>query len=140
VVDAGIALKWLIREPLHEAALGLLDGRVSLHAPSLILVEIEQALWKKIRRGEINPQHARAVRQRIAAYFDFIHPLEDISGRGLEIALRWGYPIYDCFYLACVEALDLPLVTADERLLATVQTSCFAARVVSLARLAAPRS
>ncbi|MEO8558159.1 MAG: type II toxin-antitoxin system VapC family toxin [Rhodospirillales bacterium] len=136
MVDANVAIKWLIDEPLHEAAIGLIGGRISLYAPSLILAEIDHALCKKARNGEITARHAQVAGEYIAAYFDSLYPVENLTQRALQIALQLALPVYDCFYLACSENLGMPLVTADERLLKTVQATPFAAQIVSIASLA----
>lgn len=53
VVDASVAVKWLVREPLsHEASL-LLTGEVSLMAPDLLYAEAANALWAMRQRKEM---------------------------------------------------------------------------------------
>jgi predicted nucleic acid-binding protein len=140
VIDASIAVKWLVKEPLHEAAMTLIDERIALHAPSLILAEIGNTLWKKVRRGEISEDHVRQVGGQIVAYFDSLHSTEDLAERALELALRLDHPVDDCFYLACVEDLGMPLVTADRGLLSAVQATPFAAQIIHIADLVAPKA
>ena len=86
VVDASIAVKWLVREPLHEVAMTLIDEDIALHAPSLILAEIGNTLWKKMRRGEISEDHVRQVGGQIVAYFDSLHSTEDLVERAWELS------------------------------------------------------
>ena len=52
VVDASVAIKWVVDEPGLAAAALLLDGR-PLHAPSLLFVEAANAFWAVTRRGAI---------------------------------------------------------------------------------------
>jgi predicted nucleic acid-binding protein len=140
VVDASVALKWLIHEPLRVMALDLIDLRIAIHAPSLILAEIEQMLWHRLRSGEIDPAHAKQISRRIPDYFDFLHPVEELTERTLDIALQLERPVYDCFYLACVQSVGLPLVTASSALLSAVRGTDFAPQVINLASIALARA
>jgi len=57
VVDASIAVKWLIAEPHSHEARRLLAPRIDLHAPDFILTEVANVIWKKARRKDIpSPQ------------------------------------------------------------------------------------
>jgi predicted nucleic acid-binding protein len=115
VVDASVAAKWLAPEPGSEAAEDLLDAELLL-APDLIYVEVANILWKKRMRGEIEAVVATA-----ALHWLLKVPLEvhDAAGLLLDAALlseRLRHPAYDCFYLALAARNEVPLVTADRRL------------------------
>ena len=64
VIDASVAVKWVVPEVGSEAAIVLL-GR-ELWAPSLWLAEAANALLKKSRRGEITEDEARLRAQDLA--------------------------------------------------------------------------
>ena len=40
----------------------------------------------------------------------------DLFREATNIAVELEHPVYDCVYLACTDAIDAPLVTADRRL------------------------
>ncbi|MBI3682117.1 MAG: type II toxin-antitoxin system VapC family toxin [Acidobacteria bacterium] len=53
-----------------------------------------------------------------------------------ELSLDLHHPVYDCVYIALALRRDMPLVTADERLVAAVHKSPkVASRVIRLADL-----
>jgi len=56
VVDASVAIKWLLEESGTRPAVRLLAERRPLLAPDLMLIEAANALWKKVRRGEMPGQ------------------------------------------------------------------------------------
>ena len=56
VIDASVALKWVLDEPGGAEAEALLDE--ALIAPGLWLIEAANALWKRAGRGEISPDEA----------------------------------------------------------------------------------
>lgn len=56
VIDAGVAIKWVIEEDGTREALALLPTK--LIAPDLIMVECANILRKKTRRGEMSASEA----------------------------------------------------------------------------------
>ncbi|HKS23197.1 MAG TPA: type II toxin-antitoxin system VapC family toxin [Thermoanaerobaculia bacterium] len=59
VVDASVVVKWFIAEPNSEAALRLLDVEKKFLAPDHLFAETTNAVWKKVRRGEISREDGR---------------------------------------------------------------------------------
>lgn len=115
VVDASVALKWVVAEHESEAALALLDR--PLHAPDLLIAECVNALWKKVVRREVPKKEIRLFGSAIEAIDVNLHPTRTLAARSLELAVELDHPGYDYLYLALAERLDVPLVTADRRLL-----------------------
>jgi predicted nucleic acid-binding protein len=118
VVDASVATKWVVPEHGSAAAAALREADADLIAPSLVIAEIGNALWKKASRGEIERREAIPALQLAISHFREIRPFEDLAGAALELAIDLRHPIYDCFYLALAERENAPLVTADEAMIA----------------------
>ncbi len=115
-VDASIAVKWFVAEPLCDEARAVLARRIQRYAPDLLLAECANTIWKKAQRGEI--PDAQPYREELASLPDILtlYPDRGLIGRATEIAFEIGHPIYDCLYLACAEATASVLITADKRL------------------------
>lgn len=64
VVDASVAVKWLIEEPASELADRLLDDDHDLLAPELLLAEVLNAAWRRQRQGDIDAAQYRAIVRR----------------------------------------------------------------------------
>jgi predicted nucleic acid-binding protein len=116
VVDASVVIKWFIDEPLHEHARQLLKGQENLYAPDLLLAEIGNIAWKKAMRSEIDEEQAQKIAQSLRDIPITLQSCDELINRALQIAISIKHPVYDCLYLACAEALEGILVTADERL------------------------
>jgi len=138
IVDASIAVKWMVAEPLHDKARQLLADTDLLEAPDLLFPETAATVWKKLRRGEVTAEQAGLALAAIARLIAVIHPSEGLAGRALEMARTLDHPAYDCFYLACAERRNAVLVTADTRLCAAVADGPFAALVRPLDQLGMP--
>jgi predicted nucleic acid-binding protein len=113
VVDASVAVKWVLDEKGSDAAFALRTETIT--APALWLIEAANALWATAARGQISPVEAeeRLVRLRSAPVE--MTPVEDDLAAALRIANRLHHPIYDCLYLAVAVRLDTHVVTADRR-------------------------
>lgn len=132
VVDASVAVKWFIRENLHEKALELINPEIQLIAPDLIICEITNTVWKKCIRGEIIPLQAEAIAGGINPYFSMLYPSIALNERALKIGLALNHSIYDCLYIACAETSESVLVTDDRRLINAVSGTDFEKAVVFL--------
>jgi predicted nucleic acid-binding protein len=132
VVDASVAIKWFVREALHAEALRLLDHADSLHGPDLLAVEVTNVAWRKAARGEITRTQAAEIAKAIRQGTPLLYPSAPFIERALDLAFRLSHPVYDCLYLACAEAIDGTLITADIKFCARAQKAGFAARIESL--------
>ncbi|MBN9136800.1 type II toxin-antitoxin system VapC family toxin [Phyllobacterium sp. SL163] len=120
IIDASVAIKWVIEEEGTEQALRL-RGRYHFAAPDLLVAECANILWKKVQRNELMLEEAQLA-SRLLQQAD----IELISMRGLleettRLAILLGHPAYDCIYLALAKQRQCLFVTADERLLRIVQ-------------------
>jgi predicted nucleic acid-binding protein len=133
VVDASVAIKWFVRESLHREALRLLDKPEDLHAPDLIAAEVTNIAWKKVRLGEVRREQATEIAGAIRQGSPLLYPVALYIERALEIAFALDHPVYDSLYIACAEALDGMLITADDKLYRSAQKAGFERRVMRLA-------
>nr|WP_274390059.1 type II toxin-antitoxin system VapC family toxin [Azospirillum doebereinerae] len=115
VVDASVAIKWIIDEEGSPAALALRRHRLA--APDLWVAECANILWKKVRRGELSGDEAVLAARLLARAEVELAPMRSYLEAATAIAVALDHPAYDCVYLAMAEAAEMPFVTADERLL-----------------------
>ena len=131
-VDACVAIKWFVREGGEADAVALLSQSALLYAPELIFSEVTNTFWKKVSRAEASWVQFERACGTLSDYFTVITPSRDLMRRAGKLASDMGHPAYDCFYIACAELNDAPLVTADRRLLAAAQKAGFARHVTPL--------
>lgn len=120
VIDASVAIKWVIEEEGTAEALVL--RRQQLTAPDLIIPECANILWKKVRRNELSAEEA-AFAGRLLANADIdLVPTRPLMDAAIEIAVLLDHPAYDCMYLALAEQNNVTFVTADSRLITKGRT------------------
>ena len=122
VVDASVALKWVIDEEGTPAALDLLAEDV-LHAPDFLLLEVANVLWSKARRGVLSRPQADEAYDAIAAVPLTLTPLADLLTPARALAFALDLTTYDAVYAALAQKLACPLATADERLVRGVRAA-----------------
>jgi predicted nucleic acid-binding protein len=120
VVDASVVLKWFVPEIHSDAAHRLLAATHQFLSPDLLFPEVGNAIWKKVRRGELTAEQG----ERLAADISNV-ALETVPTRGLMIdaqalAIATGLTVYDAIYLALAVRLETALITADDKLGRTV--------------------
>lgn len=123
VVDASIAIKWVLQEPGSDIAQALLDewidkGTVIL-APGLLAYEITNSLYRKARTGEITFDRARlGIRKILLTGIELDFSEEpNLNIKAMELADRFDQPAaYDSHYLALAEREGCELWTADGRM------------------------
>jgi predicted nucleic acid-binding protein len=116
IVDASVAVKWLLDHADSERARALQEQDLRLVAPDLVHAEVGSALWKVARAGQITGDKAVEGLKLVVNSFDAFEPIEVLSEQALRLSLELGQPIYDCFYLALAQRDAAPLVTADRKL------------------------
>jgi predicted nucleic acid-binding protein len=135
VVDASVACKWYLDEPLSDAARRVAAEDGLLIAPDLILAEVGNVLWQRRVKNEITRAQADEIVRHLPGALLLIASKE-LLARALEIAERIGHPIYDCFYAATAERWEAPLITADKRFFEAMRKGKSEAKVKYLATLA----
>ena len=131
IIDASVAFKLIVEEPGSEEAIGWI-GRAELTGPTLIHSEVGNALWKRVRLGELAEESEIADRLE-----DLDHLIRTVNEtvlvpRALRLAIELAHPVYDCIYLALAEAAGDKLLTADRRFIRALEGTPYAQHVQEL--------
>ena len=120
VVDASLAVKWLVNEVDTDRALALarswVRSGIQPMAPYLMPVEVSNALYRRVSLKQMPILDATEL---LGAFLGTGIELREPAGlhrRAKELASRLSQDsVYDAHYLALAETLDCELWTADER-------------------------
>lgn len=133
VVDASVALCWFAREQETAAANRLIAGAANLVAPSLLLAELANGLWKKARRNEIVDEIVDVGLREIRRFVPQIVDLADLAAPAVDLARELDHSVHDCIYLALARRRQAPFVTLDRRFVDRVAKTRYARDAVHLA-------
>ena len=119
IVDASVAIKWIVDEDGSDAA-RTLAGR-EMHAPDLIWVECANILWKKTVARDLTLAEAAIGLKELRLAPVSLTPCSHLLDAALMLSGKLRHPIYDCLYLALAVQRKMPLATADRRLARAVR-------------------
>lgn len=128
VIDANLAVKWVLKETDSNIALALLkewtQNSFTMLAPALLVYEVTNVLYQNMRHGHMNLVQAKEALEYVLSLGIELESSEDasLSLQALEIAQRYNLPAtYDPHYLALAERESCECWTADARLWKSVQ-------------------
>lgn len=122
VVDASIIAKWVLPgEPYQENTIRLKEdfvaGQVELYAPTLVVHEVANALWRAIKLGRISENVANEALEALADIKIELCEIDWLRAcRMLGIACKLDLTVYDAAYLFLSEEKRASFITADEKL------------------------
>lgn len=123
VIDASVAVKWLVTEDFSREALSLADSGSKLIAPAFIALEVLNSLWAMRRRGRISIEKVRTAVGELRSSPLLLLPITaDLSVAALRTALEIDHAVYHCYYLALAVRANLTLITADKQFLNKVRS------------------
>lgn len=135
VVDASVAVKWVVPEVHADAARRLLGRDYDLLVPDIFYAETANVFWKRVHRGQ-----DRAERAKVAFAAIKVQPLKVYSSATMidsafELALQTQRAVYDCIYLTLAVEHQCQMVTADEKFFNALQSSSLSASLCWLEAL-----
>jgi predicted nucleic acid-binding protein len=126
VLDASVALKWVLPEPDTPKAIRLRDdysaGVHDLLAVDVFPAEVGHALARAERRGLIPVGGGAPRLADVLRTLPRLYPsLPDLLPRAFAIASAARHGVYDCLYVALAEREGCELITADAGLVTKLQ-------------------
>lgn len=130
VVDASVALKWVVPEEFSEQAVALLahQAHQPLVGPPALLSEVTNTLYQRTRRRDeatrLTPREAeQALAQILAIGIQIVSP-DDVYEQAFAFARAHGLPdVYDTLYVVLAEMLGTDFWTDDRKLLQAVRSA-----------------
>ncbi len=121
VIDASVVVALYVEEPFSAAARATLarsrDQGADLHAPDLLLIECANALWKRVRRDELDRDAAMTAVGELSRLEELeLHPMDErLVPPALSLAIAHSLTAYDAAYAALAVQLGGVVVSGDRR-------------------------
>ncbi len=121
VLDASVAARFLLHEELSEKAANVLEdflrGEIDVLAPSLVIYEVGNALWKAVRFGFIDKAEAASALDTFLKLNVWRNLKESELLDAISLAVEKDITYYDAAYIALAKSERAILLTADEGLI-----------------------
>jgi predicted nucleic acid-binding protein len=125
VLDASVAVKWLLAEADFEKAeelvLSARGGIDELIAPDFFLAECGHALFRAERKKAIGSGEASRLIATLIDDLPALHSSHVLVSRAAAICHDLRKSFYDCIYVALAEREQIPFITADTKLVISAQ-------------------
>lgn len=132
VVDASVALKWVVTEPGSDEALALLtsmaDGELTFVAPEHLIGEVGNGLRKRVAQGVLSGEDAGKALDTLGELDFEFEGGSELWFQSLGAALNWGVTTYDALYVLLALDRRIELITADLRLVDAARTNSLPVR------------
>ena len=116
VVDASVAIKWVVEEEFSDQAGTLLTG-TTLCAPAHWQAETVNAIWGRVHRGKLSAADGRERASTLISAPVEAVPLAGLLDQAFHLAVALRLTVYDSLYVALAKVRSIPLVSDDRRLL-----------------------
>lgn len=118
LLDTSVAIKWFVPEEDSERAADLqqahLRDDLQLHAPDVLLMESANAL----RYARLSEETILQDLETFSALGVDIIPFSmGVLNSAVSLSLEHDLAVYDSYFLALAQALEMPLITADRKML-----------------------
>jgi hypothetical protein len=125
VLDASVAVRWLVSESGSADAAALLARPTRWIAPRLMLTEVAGALHRKVAAGKLREMLASEALEELLGTVSAgeirLAQDERVLLAAFALATLLKYRVPDCMYLALAEQESAGLATADHALAALAQ-------------------
>ncbi|MGN8224712.1 type II toxin-antitoxin system VapC family toxin [Gracilimonas sp. BCB1] len=125
VIDASVALKWVINEAQSDEALNLLDQLDSIVCPEIFFIEIDAVLTKRVRMRELTGAEAKKKKGYIRRLPCQLISTNKIEDEAFELSTIFNLSYYDALYLVTSIQYERVLYTADIRFFNAVQNTLY---------------
>lgn len=120
ILDSSVIAKWFFPEEDSDMALHIkekfVDGELSIAIPILLYYEVNNILKTASKLVHINTQDTLKVYQSFLNLNFIAYSTTKLMVNTLEIAMKYDISSYDASYLALAEHLQIPFITADQKL------------------------
>ena len=118
VLDTSAVAKWFVEEDESSEMYRIrdlyLEGKITIHIPSLLFVELANAL--RYVKGLTSTDVANAIKALKILCLDVVDNMK-VLDEAIEIAFNSNITVYDAIYVALAKTTNSKLITYDIELL-----------------------
>ena len=115
MVDASVAIKWLLPEAYSDECLALLDRKERIVVPDFIVSQVGTGLARRVKTGDLKPDWATHAMNSLLRLPLVRVPSVELAVEAMGLSGYGKRPFVDGAYLALAVREGVPLITADWR-------------------------
>jgi predicted nucleic acid-binding protein len=127
VIDASVAIKQFIRDPLSEKTIEffalLVKPETEFFVPDLFYIEMANILWKYLRAGQLTASQVQEALTFLESYPLRVFSTVTLMKEAVNLGIAYNLTAYDGSYVALAKQIDAPLLTLDRKLFEALATS-----------------
>ena len=120
LLDSSVVIKWFRKSEIwrEEAVLlrrEYLEGRLMIYVPDLLILEIANVL--RYKKDLSRQQVLAAIKSLYGLKIEILNLSRAVINKAIELAYSRDLTLYDASFVAAAHHLNVPFVTADEKLI-----------------------
>ncbi|MEE8410204.1 MAG: type II toxin-antitoxin system VapC family toxin [Myxococcota bacterium] len=124
VLDASVVARWWLEDVRTETTAAASEflralevGEFQIHVPDLVFPAVSNAFWKATKFAGWSPDEARNATRDLVALGLTTHPTIGLAESAMELGITYEISVYDATYIALGQHLEIPVYSADSKLL-----------------------
>lgn len=117
-LDASAAIRVVMDSAAQPGLLEVLASAGRVYAPTLLVTESANALWKYRRAGRLTRREVLQRHDEVLALVDEFVDDRTLFPEAGAMAMQAEHPVYDCLYATVSRRYAAALISFDQRLLA----------------------
>ena len=138
VIDASVAVKWVVDEEWSSESIALLGSDIKLSAPDHLIAEMANVVWKYQQRGWLTGDEALARARSVGKVPVRLEPSAGLVEGAIQIACEWSIAAYDALYVQLALSEGIQLVTVDDHLIRKLEQSSLRHAILHMKDLRLP--
>ena len=127
IVDSSVAIKWFLHDESNQKALEIEDAfrnkSILIAIPTLFFYEVGNILKTTTKSLRLNENQSTLAMKNFLEVDFIAYSSRELFIKALKKSIDWDISFYDASYVALADYLNIPLYTADQKLLQKAESN-----------------
>lgn len=127
IVDTSVIIKWLLPDEYNLSVIKIKNNfaskNVTIVIPYLTYYEVSSVLSIAVRRQRVDEETCKELLRAFTELEFVVYATKELFAQTLIKSVQYNISSYDAAYIALSEELQIPFITADEKLIKKVNNN-----------------